>query len=94
MLQPVRQFFVRREDVMRRAFVFCTLALLVAVMVAPNFIAAAQEPTLQLNIDPSPLFASISAYVPLFFGILAVAGGILIGKRIAEFVIKAIADAF
>ena len=47
-----------------------------------------------LTVDPSPLFASVSTYVPMFFGILAVAGGILIGKRIAEYIIKAIADAF
>ncbi|MBI5671280.1 MAG: hypothetical protein HZC41_25060 [Chloroflexi bacterium] len=75
----------------RRELLFVVVFTLLLVAAIP---VGAQSQTLQLDIDPSPLFASISAYVPLFFGILAVAGGILIGKRIAEFVIKAIADAF
>lgn len=75
----------------RRELVIVALFGLLMLAALP---VGAQSQTLELNIDPSPLFSSISSYVPLFFGILAVAGGILIGKRIAEFVIKAIADAF
>ncbi len=75
-----------RQDLLRLA----TLALMLTVMTA---VAFADTPT-PITIDPAPLFESISTYVPMFFGILAVAGGILIGKRIAEYVIKAIADAF
>lgn len=75
----------------RREILLLALFVLLALSALPSF---AQSDTLELDIDPAPLFSSISAYVPLFFGILAVGGGILIGKKIAMFVIDAIADAF
>lgn len=81
---------ISRQETLLFVSLVALLALL-AIVTLPSF---AQSETLSLSIDPQPLFDSIESYVPLFFGILAVAGGILIGKRIAEFVIKSIADAF
>lgn len=87
LLNKMRQFGLSPREVM----IALVIAIMLVLAVVPAF---AQSETLSLNIDPSPLFSSIESYVPLFFGILAVAGGILIGKRIAEFIIKSIADAF
>jgi len=92
-IEKVRKLWApitRKELMLMLVFTAVAMTLMIAA-VQQSF---AQSETLSLEIDPTPLFNSIETYVPLFFGILAVAGGILIGKRIAMFVIDAIAEAF
>lgn len=93
MFAKVRAAWFAHQATLQRLIPIVAALMVAVILLAPDFVHA-QTPELSLEIDPSPLFASISTYVPLFFGILAVAGGILIGKKIAEFVIKSIADAF
>jgi len=85
-----RLWLIVRPRTTREALIVLMIAAFFVLSVAA--FAQTEEPT--ITIDTEPLFTAISTYVPIFFRILAVAGGILIGKRIAEYVIKAIADAF
>lgn len=50
--------------------------------------------SLELNIDVQPLFDSIGIYLPIFFAILAIGGGITIAMTIGKMIIKMIAEAF
>jgi len=49
---------------------------------------------MSLEIDLDPLWTSINTYFPVFFGVLAVAGGISIALRLGEFLIDKIRGAF
>jgi len=86
--------FIRSVKPTRREMLSLVVVVLMLVLMVGAAFADTPTPPPTITIDPTPLFTSISTYVPMFFGILAVAGGILIGKRIAEYIIKAIADAF
>lgn len=66
-------------------------ALGLAAMLMPE-VANAQS--LTLDIDVQPLFDAINNYIPVFFGLLSIAGGITIALLIARFIINAISDAF
>ncbi len=47
-----------------------------------------------LQIDLQPLWDSITAYFPLFFGILVIPAGIGIAIKLSEFLIGKVRDAF
>jgi hypothetical protein len=47
-----------------------------------------------LSIDLTPLWDSINTYFPVFFAVLAVAGGISIALRLGEYLIQKVQDAF
>ncbi|MBN8594802.1 MAG: hypothetical protein J0M33_23805 [Anaerolineae bacterium] len=49
---------------------------------------------MSLELDLTPLWESINTYFPVFFGVLAVAGGIAIALRLGEFLIDNIKGAF
>ncbi|MBZ0282087.1 MAG: hypothetical protein K8L97_15210 [Anaerolineae bacterium] len=49
---------------------------------------------MSLDIDLSVLWESINTYFPVFFAVLAVAGGISIALRLGEFLIEKIRGAF
>lgn len=75
-----------------RALGALAAAAALAAVLLPNGYARASA--LSLSIDVQPLFDAIQSYVPLFFGILAIGGGIAIGLAIARFVINSIKSAF
>lgn len=71
------------------------LALLGAMVMLPGGRLLAQTETpVNLEIDVNPLFESINQYLPIMFGIFAVAGGISIAMVIVRFLINAIIGAF
>jgi hypothetical protein len=49
---------------------------------------------MSLNIDLQPLWDSISAYFPVFFGVLVIPAGIAIAIKLSEFLISKVRDAF
>lgn len=76
----------------RSLMLISVFALTMVAMVAP---AAAQtaEPV-ALNIDLNPLFDNINTYIPVFFGIFAIPGGIAIAIVLVRFIINAVRGAF
>lgn len=82
------------RPMLRQLFMLAAFALLVTILVAPQLVSFAQSDTLTIDIDPAPLFTGITTYLPVFFGILALGGSILIAKKIAVFIIDSIAEAF
>lgn len=50
--------------------------------------------TVSLDIDLTPLWDSINTYFPVFFAVLAVAGGISIALRLGEFLLNKVQAAF
>lgn len=49
---------------------------------------------MSLNIDMQPLWDSINANFPIFFGILATIGGIGIALKLGEFLINKVQSMF
>jgi hypothetical protein len=56
------------------------------------FSILASTPT--IDIDTTTLFDSINDWIPLFMGLLAIVGGIRIGRAIVMWIIDAVTDAF
>jgi hypothetical protein len=62
----------------------------------PGFAASAQTavPVPNIEVDTSTLFNNINPWIALFFGILAIPAAIIIGRKIVEYVIRAVVDGF
>lgn len=76
-------------------FVFVAV---MAVMALPAMAqTATPEPTtaaISLAIDVNPLFDSIETYIPMFFAIFAIPGGIAIAIVLVRFIINTVKGAF
>jgi hypothetical protein len=56
------------------------------------FSILASTPT--IDIDTTTLFEHINTWIPVFFGLLAIVGGIRIGRSIVVWIIDAVTAAF
>src|SRR5690349_8970745 len=93
LVRDVRSKWSRQQ--VQRAGVTAALAMLGALAMLPGGRLLAQtDVPVQLEIDMGPLFTNINTYLPIMFGIFAVAGGITIAMVLAKFLINAIKGAF
>jgi len=83
--------FDRRRFVRQAAAVFVATLIFAISMFQQH---AAHAASLTLNLDMQPLFDGINTYLPIFFLIFAIPGGIVIAMLIAKLVINSVRAAF
>lgn len=72
-----------------------TLMMLAAMLVMMTVTAFAQTPVPapSIDLDVTPLFDSMNSYIPLFLGIFAIPGGIVIAIALVRMLINLVSGA-
>lgn len=85
-----RKFFSHRGN---RSLFLIMAALSLMVMMSVTAFAQTAVPPPTIDLDVTPLFESMNGYIPLFLGIFAIPGGIVIAIALVRMLINAVSNA-
>lgn len=88
--------FERSKDALGAMFTRSRIAFMFVVTSIMTWFFAGQSAFAQsdtINIDMTPFFENMNTYIPIFFGIFAIVGGIMAAMALSKLVINAVVSA-